>query len=240
MRLIGPFEIGDVVARGGSSVVHLARWREDPSLDLVAKVATAGSELQLHHENSTMRAVMHPSLLSPVGFVDDMVHAALVLPRAACSLRAHAGRLSPDEVAHVVVSVAGALDVLHRTGFAHGDVSAGNILLRSDGTAILADFGDARRCSEDAARADLSALASVAIDSMSNALPTPTTSSTSTASTGNDQLRALLERTSAEPMSPANLAEAVKAVAPGLRPPDPFTVPAIVDEPPTMSVGPSF
>src|SRR5688572_16402095 len=106
MRVMGPFEIGEVLARSGTAIVHAARWHDDPTLDLVAKVATAGAELGLHHENSTLRDIEHPHIIAPVGFVDDGSGAVLVLPRAACSLRAHAGRLKAAEVAHVVISIA--------------------------------------------------------------------------------------------------------------------------------------
>ena len=94
MRVMGPFEIHQPLARGGHATVHVARWAgtagDPPTSELVAKVAFDGAELALHTENATLRAVEHPNVIAPVGFVDDATQAALVLPRAACSLRAHA------------------------------------------------------------------------------------------------------------------------------------------------------
>ncbi len=55
------------------------------------------------------------------------------------SLRAGSWR----EIAPAVAQVAEALAALHRAGFVHRDVKPGNIILRSDGTATLIDFGSA-------------------------------------------------------------------------------------------------
>ncbi|MCP4615135.1 MAG: serine/threonine protein kinase, partial [Bradyrhizobium sp.] len=54
------------------------------------------------------------------------------------------GPWSPKAAAHLLDQVAGALDVAHRQGVVHRDVSPGNILLDQDGNAYLSDFGIAK------------------------------------------------------------------------------------------------
>lgn len=58
-------------------------------------------------------------------------------------LAAH-GPLPLEEVVRLVEEVGAGLDELHDAGLVHRDVKASNVLLREDGTAMLADLGLAR------------------------------------------------------------------------------------------------
>jgi serine/threonine protein kinase len=220
MRTIGPFEIHEPLVRGGHAVVHVARWSGATDDRLVAKVAAVGSELALHDENQALRAVEHPNVIAPVGFVDDTRSVVLVLPRAACSLSAHVGRLDERQVAPVLVQLASALAELHRAGITHGDVRPPNVLFTSDGAPLLADLGRSSAVSPSGAARDVAGLAQVGIEALADAGP----------------LRELLGDVVAEPCDALALGECIDALGIEPRPIDVTAVPAVAVEPPTMIV----
>ena len=55
-----------------------------------------------------------------------------------------ANGLEPQDALPLLRQGATALDALHRLGLAHGDIKPANLMLRSDGDLVLADFGTAR------------------------------------------------------------------------------------------------
>jgi serine/threonine protein kinase len=159
MRMIGPFEIGAPIARGGHAVVHTARHSTEVHVTLAAKVARRGDEAALHHENACLRRIEHPNVIVPVAMVDDGLDAALVLPLAACSLGAMHRRLRAGEVMHVLRAITDAVGAVHERGLVHRDIAPQNILLTDDATPLLADLGRVHAADEDGVRRDIDALA---------------------------------------------------------------------------------
>ncbi|MGH3544354.1 MAG: serine/threonine protein kinase, partial [Mycobacteriales bacterium] len=88
-----------------------------------------------------------PNVVGLRGVRSDETGLVLVLERAARSLTelvgAH-GVLSAGATVGVLAPIAQALGQAHARGILHGDISPGNILLRADGTPLLADLGTAR------------------------------------------------------------------------------------------------
>jgi hypothetical protein len=69
---------------------------------------------------------------------------------------ARQGPFSPERATAVILQVANALELAHNAGIIHRDVKPANILIKSDGTAKLGDFGmaiSAVRASQETARA---------------------------------------------------------------------------------------
>jgi serine/threonine protein kinase len=223
MRVIGPFEIHEAIARGGNAVVHAARWTgvARDSVPMVAKVAAEGAELALHHENVALRAVQHPNVIAPIALADEADLVALVLPRAACSLRAHSGRLDDAQALGVAAALAEGLHALHRRGIAHGDVTPGNVLLLDDGTPVLSDLGTASTATTERISADVASLARTVRASMQ------------ARETELDRVLATFEHTGGD--APALIA-ALSTLDVAPRAVDVHAAPPVAIEPPTMIV----
>jgi serine/threonine-protein kinase len=59
--------------------------------------------------------------------------------------------MAVDEAVELLLPLADALDYAHRQGLVHRDLKPGNVLLRPDGSPVLADFGLARAAQPDTA-----------------------------------------------------------------------------------------
>ena len=63
--------------------------------------------------------------------------------------RVQAGPLDPDDALRWLGQAAGALDAAHARGIVHRDVKPANLLVASDGTIRVSDFGIARAAGSD-------------------------------------------------------------------------------------------
>jgi serine/threonine-protein kinase len=163
----GPFVLERRIAVGGSAEVFLARPKlgTQPAARLVVKrllrsVREGGEFDALEREAELHRAVRHPNVVDVygAGMVGEEPYLALeyvdgvdlyrLLRRAESEQR----RFPPGLAAHIARQVAEALTAVHGARdnegnvlhIVHRDVTPSNILLSSDGSVKLGDFGIAR------------------------------------------------------------------------------------------------
>ncbi|CAN6449229.1 unnamed protein product [Victoria cruziana] len=145
------YELLSVIGHGVSAVVYKAKC-----LPLRATVAIKTVDLErspslnldsLRRETQTMALLSHPNLLS--AHCSFIVGPSLwiVMPFMACGslhsimTTSFPGGLDEHVIALVLRDTLKALDYLHRQGHVHRDIKASNILVDSDGSIKVADFG---------------------------------------------------------------------------------------------------
>lgn len=100
---------------------------------------------QFRQEAHTVGRLHHPNVVNVSDFFADGEHLYLVMDYVQGeSLRARIQRLGPLATAEVVslaLELLEALAYIHKHGVLHRDINPANIIVRSDGTPILVDFG---------------------------------------------------------------------------------------------------
>jgi len=150
---IGAFEIVARLGRGAVATVHRARR---DGLEVAVKVLEEAwvrdpiVSARFRLEGEVLKRLDHPNIVRLIdsGEVDGRPFLVLEFvdgPAWEKAVRRRA--FTHRESAAIASRVARALDHAHRQGVVHADITPGNVLLASDGTPKLSDFGIAR-CDE--------------------------------------------------------------------------------------------
>tara|TARA_R110002072_G_scaffold188122_1_gene344926 strand:- start:434 stop:2494 length:2061 start_codon:yes stop_codon:yes gene_type:complete len=153
MNRLGPYELGEELARGAMGVVYNAR---DPYLGrpLAIKVIRDESFLDPDSHERFRREALALARLRHPGVIG--VHSAGVTPQgfpylvmdllSGGSLSGRMGGvpIPPREAVRLTRELAEALAYAHGQGVLHRDVKPANVLLDSEGHAVLTDFGLAK------------------------------------------------------------------------------------------------
>ena len=157
--IIGDYELIEELGRGGMGVVFRAR---QISLDreVAIKMILRGrlaSEADLQRflaEASATARLQHPNIV-PVYEAGDIegrpfFSMQLVNGETLAERVINQGPLPQREIAKIVASIARAIGFAHEQGILHRDLKPSNILLASDGTPLITDFGLAKQTGSDA------------------------------------------------------------------------------------------
>ncbi len=146
MRL-GPYWVRSVLGQGSSGTVYRAL---DPRLDreVALKVLTGETDdLGVARFFTEARAIAKLRHRSVVGIHEVNEYAGLrvivleLVPGGSLQEKLRAGPLGPREAATIVRDLALGVHAAHAAGILHRDLKPGNVLLESDGTPRLTDFG---------------------------------------------------------------------------------------------------
>src|SRR5881296_2930408 len=153
-RTVGPYELERLLGQGGFAWVFVGR--ELDGTPVAVKIlkprygADPAFEIRFRNEAETAAKLDHPNIIR-IRFVarsGGYVYFAMDLCADSLGARlAREGPLSERDVVAIAADVARGLDFAHRQGVVHRDLKPDNILIHSDGSAVISDFGIARAVS---------------------------------------------------------------------------------------------
>lgn len=140
------------IGEGGMSNVFLAE-RDSDGTKVALKILNARPSddkqmLQRFIQESAMISdIDHPNVVKifDKGFTDDYAYIAMEYFTGGSLKDVIAQGLTPRQALSLLAQAAAALAEIHGLGIVHRDVKPANMMLRADGTMVLADFGIAKR-----------------------------------------------------------------------------------------------
>jgi Tol biopolymer transport system component len=149
---IGPYEVTSLIGKGGMGEVYRARdvnLGRDVAIKVLPDALSADPDrlARFEREARTLAALNHPNIAGVYGLEKTDGIRALVMELVEGSTladRIAAGPMPIDEVLHIAIQIAEALEAAHDHGVIHRDLKPLNVKVRSDGTAKVLDFGLAK------------------------------------------------------------------------------------------------
>jgi WD40 repeat protein len=149
---LGPYEIRSALGAGGMGEVYRARdirLDRDVAIKILPEAFGADAErvARFQREAKVLASLNHPHIAAIYGLEDAEGVTALVMELVEgedLALRLERGALPLDEALPIAKQIAEALEAAHEQGIIHRDLKPANIILRSDGTVKVLDFGLAK------------------------------------------------------------------------------------------------
>lgn len=149
--VLGQYQILERIGRGGMALVFRAYH---PALDRHVAIKVLPDfyaeddnyRMRFQQEARSVARLKHPNVLEvfDFGYEQGVAYLVLELVEGGTLSDRLGAPMGLDEVVRILGQVAGALDYAHAQGVVHRDVKPSNILIHTDGTAVLADFGLAK------------------------------------------------------------------------------------------------
>src|SRR5262245_43079473 len=139
---LGPYEITALIGHGGMGEVYKAR---DPRLnrDVAIKSSREQFSERFEREASAVAALNHPNICTLYDVGTDYLVMEFVEGKT-LSDRIKEGQIPLEESLKLAHQITDALDNAHGKNITHRDLKPGNIMIRSDGTVKVLDFGLAK------------------------------------------------------------------------------------------------
>ncbi len=152
-RLDGRYEIHELIGVGGMAYVYRAYDRQEDrwvAIKILKEEFSNDSDFlrRFRNESKAIALLSHPNIVRiyDVSFGDQIQYIVMEYIDG-ITLKQYIeqqGAIRWQEVVHFMIQILDALEVAHDKGIIHRDIKPQNILLLSDGTIKVTDFGIAR------------------------------------------------------------------------------------------------
>ena len=160
-RTVGRYELLRVIGRGGMATVYLARQTDlDRHVALKELALFDGSEpsrsRRFLREARLAGSLSHPNIVTVHDYLEqDGVPYIAMEYLARGALRPYVGRIAPAQVGGVLHGLLGGLAHAEQFDVVHRDIKPENVMVTSQGSVKIADFGIAKATNAAAANANL-------------------------------------------------------------------------------------
>jgi serine/threonine protein kinase/tetratricopeptide (TPR) repeat protein len=146
--IAGRYQLNQLLGAGGMGAVYLGidLTTQQPVAIKVIKTEIANPEMieRFRREGNALRELNHPNIVKMVAMVQHQDQPYLILEYVQggdlTQLIGH-GTLSLSQILNIALDLSDALTRAHRLGIIHRDLKPANVLIASDGTPRLTDFG---------------------------------------------------------------------------------------------------
>jgi len=153
-QTLGPYDLEKLLGQGGFAWVFVGRELDGtPVAVKVLKPRYAVDpqfELRFRNESEIAAKLQHPNIIRIRNVAKQGDHVYFAMDLCADSLGARLAREGPlpeEDIVRLARDIIAALNFAHGQGVIHRDLKPDNVLIRSNGTAVLTDFGIARAVS---------------------------------------------------------------------------------------------
>jgi serine/threonine-protein kinase len=153
-QTLGPYALERLLGQGGFAWAFVGRGPDGTPVAIkVLKPRYAGDpqfESRFRNESETAAKLEHPNIIRIRSVAKTGEHVYFAMDLCADSLGARIAREGPlpeDDILRLARDMTAALEFAHQQGVIHRDLKPDNVLIRSDGAAVLTDFGIARAVS---------------------------------------------------------------------------------------------
>jgi serine/threonine-protein kinase len=153
-QTLGPYTLERLLGQGGFAWAFVGREQDGTPVAIkVLKPRYSGDsqfESRFRNESETAAKLEHPNIIRIRSVAKTGEHVYFAMDLCADSLGARIAREGPlaeEDILRLARDIAAALEFAHQQGVIHRDLKPDNVLIRSDGAAVLTDFGIARAVS---------------------------------------------------------------------------------------------
>ncbi len=153
-QTLGPYTLERLLGQGGFAWAFVGRESDGTPVAIkVLKPRYAGDSQfasRFRNESETAAKLEHPNIIRIRSVAKTGEHVYFAMDLCADSLGARIAREGPlaeEDILRLARDISAALEFAHQQGVIHRDLKPDNVLIRSDGAAVLTDFGIARAVS---------------------------------------------------------------------------------------------